>query len=122
MSVDVRSSTSMPGGLPPHPALAPSALRSSLAIALLGLALLLAQGWLAAHELEHLFHEPEEPCNLCMVGLGLGAPLPVSAPPPMAVASDTAVERCRPGVALHSGGYHPQAARAPPAQALISFS
>ena len=122
MSVDVRSSTIMPGGRPPQPALAPSALRSSLAIALLGLALLLAQGWLAAHELEHLFHDPEEPCNLCMVGLGLGAPLPCAAPPPVVVASDTAAKRCGRGIARQCGGYHPQAARAPPAQALISFS
>jgi hypothetical protein len=112
----------MPTGGPPHPALAPSALRRSLAIALLGLALLLAQGWLAAHELEHLFHEPDEPCNLCLVGLGLGSPLPGAAPPPVAVASDTAVERCGGGIARQSGGYHPQAARAPPAQALTSFS
>jgi len=107
---------------PPHPGPELSALRRGLTVALLGLALVMAQAWLAAHELEHLFHEPEEPCGVCVVGLGLGAPLPAAALPPTTVAAATAVAGIDRGVTPHSRDYHPQAARAPPAQSSIMSS
>jgi len=104
---------------PSRPAAEPSALRRGLAVALLGLMLVTGQAWLTAHELEHLFHEDEELCSVCVVGLGFGAPLPASVALPAAVATFTLPEHPGPGIAPVDRDRHPQAARAPPARTSI---
>jgi len=83
----------------------------------LGLALFLAQAWLAAHELEHLFHHDDEPCAICLIGTGGQAAAPSrparpSAPAWLAASTPSLLEH-RP---LQRSGHRPQAARAPPAR------
>jgi hypothetical protein len=91
-------------------------LRRPAAAALLGLVLVLAQTWLAAHGLEHLFHQADEPCQTCTIGAGIGGPLARAGNAPLPPPHHGA-DRASPasGIAPRPHGHRPQAARAPPA-------
>lgn len=78
-------------------------------------ALLCAQVWLAAHEVEHLVHPGDDRvCEICLTGQGHASPLP-PAPLILAISSPAAADvAVLPPMAAGWTLWRPHLARAPP--------
>ncbi|NKN32458.1 hypothetical protein [Marichromatium bheemlicum] len=99
----------MPSLVQPQPRRAP------LVALLLGAVLLWTQTALAVHQLEHLVIDADEPCLICLGGVGIGSPLGAAAPL-LYQARLREVGRLRSAPLVWPGAHSflPQRARAPP--------
>ncbi|WP_153018690.1 hypothetical protein [Marichromatium gracile] len=86
-----------------------------MAALLLGVVLLWTQTALAAHQLEHLVHDHDGPCLICLGGVGIGSPLGASPPSLYQVRPREIGRLCSaPLVWPGARSFLPQRARAPP--------
>ncbi|MBB1125636.1 hypothetical protein [Thiospirillum jenense] len=90
---------------PPSPAI----------VALVCALLLLGQTLFALHQIEHLSHPHDGVCELCVIGNGIGSPLPVLTPQLVTVtASVTPPAYWLDTACRDQRGYHRYFPRAPP--------